>query len=191
MGRELDDSTIEDVSNEESKNSLEAKKARADKIIAMHVAGAVTVGFTPIPFSDAPILIANQIALVNNVANVYERAELKELMSVLLKQIGVGLIVSRLAVSCTAYLTAQLLKIFPILGSIAGGLVNGSVAGAVTYGYGVAANTFCYLKCRDAASKGWESNMTDDDIRNFTHTFNQAFDGYPAELARDTANELE
>ena len=68
------------LSTAERQKNLDAKSVRAENIIAMHVAGAITVGFSPIPFSDAPILLANQAMLVDNVINVYESRELKDLV---------------------------------------------------------------------------------------------------------------
>ena len=181
MSQDIIISAASELPNGETKKTLYVKKERAEKIIGLHVAGAITVGFSPIPFSDAPILLANQVALVNNIINVYERPELKELLGILLKQIGLGFIISQMAIRVTAYLTAQLLKILPGLGSITGGIVNGSIAGAITYGYGAAVNNFCYNKCRDTLYSGGETDITDADIRNFTNEFRKAYDKYSTE----------
>ena len=174
-------STNSDLSTAERQKELDAKRARADNIIGMHVTGAVVIGFTPIPFSDAPTLLANQAMLVDNVINVYESHELSELVNILLCQVGLGFVISQFAIQGTAYLTAQLLKLLPGLGSIAGGLVNGTVAGAITYGYGAAINGFCYNKCKDAIYTNADSVVTDEDIRNFTNVFRQTFDKYSSD----------
>ena len=43
------------------KISLDEKWNRAHSVIVQHVAGAFAVGFVPVPFADAPILVANQM----------------------------------------------------------------------------------------------------------------------------------
>jgi len=162
--------------NFKKREELDAKKARAEKITNLHVAGAFAVGFTPIPFSDSPILIANQALLVNKILSIYGREELKELLSVLLGQFGISLAISRVAVRSAAYLAAQLLKLLPGLGSLAGGLINGAVAGAITYSYGAAISSFCYYRCKKPG--GMDSSVTALDIQDFTQVFRQTFDDY-------------
>jgi len=168
---------------------LDTKKSRAEKIIRLHVAGAFAVGFTPIPFSDAPILLANQAMLVDNVLGVYERDDLKELLSVLLSQIGLGLVVSQVAIRGTAYLTSQLLKVLPGIGTLAGGIINGTVAGAITYSFGEAVSSFCYHKCKAAIYAGVDADVTDEDIMSFAQVFGQVFDEYS--VSRDFQNQAE
>ena len=172
------------LSKAERQKNLDVKKVRAEKIIRLHVAGAFAVGFIPIPFSDAPILLANQAMLVDNVLKIYEKNDLKELLNILLGQIGISLVVSQIAIRGVAYLTAQLLKILPFLGKLTGGLINGTVAGAITYSYGAAISSFCYSKCKAAIYSDTDSSLTDEDIRNFTLNFKQAFNQYSTDNAQ-------
>ena len=114
--------------------NYEAKFKEAKKIILQHTSGNAIVGFSPIPFSDAPILVASQIGMLARIIKLYEinGFDLKTFMG----STGTGLIISNLGKSAVA----SLLKFIPLVGTVAGGLINASVASAITFAMGTSLN---------------------------------------------------
>lgn len=105
---------------------------------------------------------------------------LKELVNMLISQIGFGCTVSKFAAKGAAYITGQLLKVVPCLGFVGGGIINGSIAGAITFAYGMAISTFCYHKIELMINNGMEACITDDDVQSFIKVFQEAFKAYSA-----------
>lgn len=122
------------------KLNLEAKKQQAASFIAQHVAGAFAVGFTPIPVSDAPILVSNQMALVARILYIYDMEYMLKSVQRLVAGMGAGKLVSGVGI----WTVGQLTKLIPGVGTLAGGLINGSVASAVTAAIGKAMSAVCY-----------------------------------------------
>lgn len=122
------------------KTSLDVKKKEAATFIAQHVAGAFTVGFTPIPVADAPILVSNQMAMIARILYIYDLEYMLKSMQRLVAGVGAGKLVSGFGV----WSAGQLAKIVPGLGTITGGLINGSVASAITAALGHAVSGVCY-----------------------------------------------
>lgn len=121
------------------KRNLELKKSEAGKIIKQHVATAAGVGFVPIPFSDAPILAANQFAMIARILFVYNLQSASNLLSKPVVTSLIGLVISRSGI----WMTAQLLKYWPGFGTALGGAISATVAGGITYAIGAATSTLC------------------------------------------------
>ena len=117
--------------------NLEAKRQQATKAIKQHAAGAAAVGLSPIPFSDAPILLANQYALAARIMYIYSLDGLESKFSILLKTT-----IANILPTLGKYSVAQLVKFFPILGTIAGGMINAAVASGITLTFGYAIRTY-------------------------------------------------
>jgi uncharacterized protein (DUF697 family)/GTP-binding protein EngB required for normal cell division len=125
-----------------SNRNIEMKKNLGDKIVLEHVAGNFAVGFSPIPFSDAPVLILSQMALLGRLFYLWDMQSLKE---VLMSSTILELTVSQIGKT----VTGSLLKIIPGIGTIAGGIISGSIAAALTYALGTAVNQLCYTIVKD------------------------------------------
>jgi len=102
--------------------------------IAFYVTAAGAIGATPIPFSDFPLLMANEVALVTNLANVYglplNGASIRQWIWALMSTAGV-------AGAGMAF--GSVVKMIPGWGTIAGGATNCLIASSFTFGLGMLA----------------------------------------------------
>jgi len=114
--------------------NLEAKFDSARSIVLQHTAGNALVGGSPIPFSDAPLLIMSQAGMIGRIVNLYgiEKVGISDFM----QSTGTSLIIGNLGKS----LAGNLLKFIPGIGTIVGGIINATVASAITYAMGTATN---------------------------------------------------
>ncbi|MCK8824964.1 YcjF family protein [Fuchsiella alkaliacetigena] len=122
------------------KRNLELKKEKAKSIIVQHTSGSGAVAFTPIPFSDAPVLLGNQAGMLARVLNVYDLEGLLKQFKGLVGTLGVGKIIS----SSGIWLVAQLVKFVPLKGAVVGGMISASVAAGITSAMGFAVSELCY-----------------------------------------------
>ena len=117
--------------------SLTAKKRKAKEAITVAAAAAAATGAIPIPFSDAPLLIADQITMLVSITVIFGLPVDKTMIAgVLSATIGTGgtTILGKTAV-------ANILKLIPGVGSVVGGLISAGVATTITTALGEA-----YLK---------------------------------------------
>lgn len=114
------------------RKNISIKRAEASKIVNQHSTGAAIVGFTPIPFSDAPILLANQAGMIARILFIYNLESFAGIVKTLLGSTVIGTLVSESGM----WIAAQLIKFIPGLGTLAGGVINGAVAVALTYAIG-------------------------------------------------------
>jgi uncharacterized protein (DUF697 family)/GTP-binding protein EngB required for normal cell division len=114
--------------------SLEAKFESAKSIVLQHSGANALIGGSPIPFSDAPVLILSQAGMIGRIVNLYgiENFGITDFM----KGTGGGIVVSNIGRS----IAGNLIKIIPGVGTVIGGLINSFVAAAITYGMGTATN---------------------------------------------------
>ena len=126
------------------KAGLKEKRERAFKRIAAAATAAAGVGATPIPFSDAFLLIPIQTALIVSVLQIYGL------------QVGggagaLGSLLTTLGVQNLGRATAtNLIKLIPGAGSVIGGAINAAVAGSFTTAIGKATDIFAYSQCEKA-----------------------------------------
>lgn len=111
------------------------KKVKNSHIaITTAVTGAFTVGFSPIPFSDAAALVPIQLGMIAAISNAFGISKDKTLFSsVLAATIGTG---GATVAGKTIVLNA--LKLFPGIGTVGGGLISGSTAAILTATLGIA-----------------------------------------------------
>ena len=119
----------------QQKCSFEQKKKRVRFAIAEHVAGSGLIGFSPIPFSDAPLLAANEITLMTRILYIYDLGGLGNA----LKSVGVGSLLSKIGKGAVG----SLLKFIPGVGTLLGGIINGTVAVGITWAFGGAVAVAC------------------------------------------------
>ena len=86
------------------------------------------VGFTPIPFADAPILASSQIAMIAKITSIFGVSVNKAFItSIVSSAAGVsGAVFTGRAV------VSNLLKLIPGAGTIVGGLISGGTAALIT-----------------------------------------------------------
>lgn len=131
--------------------NLSSKNDLALEIIAQHAAGNAFVGWVPIPFSDAPMLVTSQATMISRLLSLWgvnddgKSAAYKLLAGPLVSQaaiMGIG----------------QIVKLLPGLGTFAGGLINATVAGAITGVMGSIVNGTC-KKAWDLALSGRTADL--------------------------------
>jgi uncharacterized protein (DUF697 family)/GTP-binding protein EngB required for normal cell division len=124
------------------RGGLDLKRKQAGAAIAGATAAAAAVGASPIPFSDAALLIPIQTGMIVGIAGIYGI------------HVGKAAIVSltgSTAISSFGKSAAgSLLKLIPGVGTVIGGIINASVAGVITGAIGTALSELCYKQCKDS-----------------------------------------
>lgn len=126
--------SLQDTLQNVQKTSLSAKKRRAQKVISTSVAAAVGAVYTPVPFADATMLVPIQTAMIASITAIYGLEINKSIITAFVSAtIGTSgaTILGRSVVS-------NLIKFIPAAGSIVGGLISASTAGALTNAMGQA-----------------------------------------------------
>ena len=120
---------------------MENIKSRCKKEVIGFSAAAAAVGFIPIPFSDAPLLITIQGSMIIAIAAQFgislKKAEVAEILKNLSKSVGVGALVAG-----AGKVIGSLIKIIPGIGTAVGGVISGSTAAVGTTTIGLAAISF-------------------------------------------------
>ena len=127
------------------KASLKMKLRKANAIVATAAAAAAATGAIPIPFTDAAVLVPEQIGMIASITAVFgiplEKATVTAILSATIGTVGTT-VMGKTVVS-------GLLKMIPGVGSIAGGVISASVAAALTAALGEA-----YIAIMMMVSKG-------------------------------------
>jgi uncharacterized protein (DUF697 family)/GTP-binding protein EngB required for normal cell division len=115
---------------------LKEMQKQANIAIGIATTASAGVGMSPIPFSDAALLIPVQVSMIARITSVYK---LPLAGSVVSSVIG-PIIASALGRS----LAGNLIKFIPGVGSIAGGAINAGTAGIITAAIGKAVIEICH-----------------------------------------------
>lgn len=146
------------------RKDLELKRKEAQKSVAVATAAAAAVGASPIPFSDAVALVPIQAAMINKIINIYGVSNLANISNTLLKDV----IISQIGKS----IAANLAKLIPGIGTVVGGVINGSVASAITGAIGFAIIEICHKnveKFLNGQTVDWESIFSFVEISNIVN----------------------
>lgn len=112
---------------------MNLRHIRAGAVILTATGLAAGVGAVPIPFSDIPLLLAIEGLMASSLMVVYgvplETFDGQALLSLNTGIIGIG--------GFLGYLSAQILKFVPVLGTAAGGTIDMAIAGTVVLTLGV------------------------------------------------------
>jgi uncharacterized protein (DUF697 family)/GTP-binding protein EngB required for normal cell division len=120
---------------------LDLKHKQATAVVAGATTAAAAVGASPIPFSDAFLLVPVQTGMIVGIAAIY---------GIHLGGATVSSLTSSTAISALGKSVAGgLIKFFPGIGSFIGGMINASVAGTITGALGGAFSELCYKQCKD------------------------------------------
>lgn len=131
--------------------SLSEKKRRASKVVATAALAATGQGAAPIPFADAALLIPTQVGMIASITVIFGFDVNKSVITALLSStIGSGgaTLLGRAVV-------ANILKLLPAAGFIAGGAISAGTAGVITAALGSA-----YIAFMELVYKG-EMNIED------------------------------
>jgi uncharacterized protein (DUF697 family) len=116
------------------KVSIEQKRQRAHLIVAGAAASAATVGATPIPFSDAALIVPIQVGMIAGITATFGLSFNEGFLGSLVGSMvtGTG------ATLAGRSIVSGLLKFIPGVGSAVGGAIAASTAAAVTTAFGEA-----------------------------------------------------
>ena len=114
--------------------NMELKKQRARKIVGAAAATAAAIGAVPIPFSDATLLVPEQIGMMATITAVFgvpvDKAALTAILSATIGTGGLTLLGKTIV--------TNLLKLMPGAGTVAGGAISAATAAALTSALGEA-----------------------------------------------------
>ena len=112
---------------------------KANNIVLGFTASTGVTGAVPIPFADAPLLIAQQVAMMAAINGVFGfDIERDALTSLATAAIGVG---GATVIGKTV--ASNLLKLVPGAGTVAGGAISAGTAGVITFALGKAYIEVC------------------------------------------------
>jgi len=112
---------------------------KANNIVLGFTASTGATGAIPIPFADAPLLIAQQVAMMTAINKVFEFDVGKDaLKSLATAALGVGG-----ATVLGKTVASNLMKMIPGVGSVAGGAISAGTAGVITLALGKAYIQVC------------------------------------------------
>lgn len=140
--------------------SLLAKDEEAKSSLLKFAASAFGIGFSPIPFSDAPVLMALQTGMVARMAVIYGFPP-KHMVAA-----SVGSLISGLVASVAGTFLANLLKFIPGIGTLAGGLINGAVGASITLAVGHTFRALFHTILKKSMD-GKEDEVTEEWVSSF------------------------
>ena len=130
-----EDDFLEDEQNYKYKELIE----KANNVVLGFVATTSATGAIPIPFADAPLLIAEQVAMMAAINAVFKINVSKDgLKSLATAALGVGG-----ATLIGKTVASGVLKLIPGAGTVAGAAVSASTAGVITLALGKAYIQVC------------------------------------------------
>jgi small GTP-binding protein len=114
------------------KANLDLKSRRAQGAIATAAAAATAAGASPIPFSDALVLVPIQVAMLAGITAIFGLPVSVGFLTTLLASVGTGAV----ATIAGRSIVTNLLKLIPGAGTIAGGAIAAATAAALTTAFG-------------------------------------------------------
>ncbi len=114
--------------------NIDLKKQKARAVMATAAAGAAAIGAVPIPFSDAALLVPEQIGMLAGITAVFgipvDKAALAAILSATIGTGGLTLLGKTIV--------TNLIKLIPGAGSVVGGAISAATAAALTSALGEA-----------------------------------------------------
>ncbi|WP_374555103.1 YcjF family protein [Aquitalea pelogenes] len=114
------------------RRGLEVKKRQAEKEVNIAAGLAATAGATPIPFSDAVVLVPIQVGMLAKIGVTFGM----EISTAALTTIVTSVLGASAATLAGRAIVSGLLKLIPVVGSVAGGAVAGTTAALITKALG-------------------------------------------------------
>ncbi|MFS8776360.1 YcjF family protein [Synechococcus sp. O70.2] len=113
---------------------VDLKADAAFKYVSAYVASAAFIGAAPLPFADAPLLVASQVGMIANISFIFGyKASPSFYYSLIASLAGIGG-----AVVTGRAIVSNLLKMIPGAGSLAGGIIQSTTAATLTLSLGLA-----------------------------------------------------
>ncbi|MDO5456810.1 MAG: 50S ribosome-binding GTPase [Atopococcus tabaci] len=132
---------------------IERKAKSARRWAKRYITAAFGVGFIPIPFSDASLLVPMQITLIAHITAIFgislDKTKLISIVAAVFGTTG--------ATQAGRYVASNLLKLIPGAGSLAGGTIGGATASMLT-----SALAISYIEVLSIITKAEKSGRLDD-----------------------------
>lgn len=129
----------EDFIKDQQKYEYTQMIEKADNAVMAAVAATTVTGAIPIPFADAPLLIAEQVSMMVAINAIFKiNVEKDALKSLVMAALGVG---GATIVGKT--IATNLIKLIPGAGTIMGGAASAGTAGVITLALGKAYIQVC------------------------------------------------
>ena len=125
--------------------SLKLKHSESVKVINASMAATFGTGFSPIPGSDAPLMMVTQTTMLAKITSIFGIDVDKQQVETAL----VGVLGVTGAVVTGKSLAGNIAKLVPGIGSIGGGLISGGVGMIITGALG-----YAYVELMELVSKG-------------------------------------
>lgn len=135
------ENNFEELQDDLKNLELIALNEKAENAVAVAVAATAATGAIPIPFADAPMMIAEQVALMATICGIYGidvgKDGLKMLATTAIGAGGATIVGKTIA--------TNLFKLIPGVGTVAGGAISAGTAGVVTLAMGKAFIKVCQM----------------------------------------------
>ena len=117
-------------------------------MVATSAVAAAATGAVPIPFSDAAVLVPEQVAMLGGITAVFgiplEKATITAIVSATIGTAGTTVLGKTIV--------ANLVKFIPGAGSVVGGVISGTTAAALTAALGEAYIAIMIMLCKGELS---------------------------------------
>lgn len=155
---------VQNALNAAQRIDLPRKAAQARSYVQAAAAAAAIAGASPIPFSDAGILVPIQTGMMAKVAAIFGLGLRKGTLATLDGAAFTAGGVTQLG----KYVVTSLLKFVPVAGTMAGGVIRAGVASSLTYAIGEAWIAVCTQLHRMGPEAA--ANVPTDEIRELFMT---------------------
>jgi uncharacterized protein (DUF697 family)/GTP-binding protein EngB required for normal cell division len=159
---------------------LESKMIAARGVVICSSLAAYVVGWSPIPLSDAPILVAIQMGMAGSLAAIFG----------ILGSVILPIILGQLATFGLGFGAASLIKLIPGVGTLVGGIIDSSVAFVFTLSVGIFYTSLFALVYKKASKATAEERsaiflklLASLDVKNILFKIKDLFSGIPHDKA--------
>jgi uncharacterized protein (DUF697 family)/GTPase SAR1 family protein len=132
------------------------KRSQARRAIDIATTAAAAAGATPIPFTDAAILVPIQLTMMASISHTYDIN--------LDRAVTASLAATAGATTAGRSLVSNLLKMVPSIGSLVGGAINAGVASGLTWAMGQAWTVVC-IRIAKGGLVGLDGALDNDAVR--------------------------
>lgn len=162
------------------KVNLKEKWKKAHGLILQHSTISGIIGLIPIPFADAPILVTNECGMIIRILYIYDLDGLKGMLTGGTSGGVIGSLTTYLGKFLSKSVIANIVKLIPGAGQIAGPLISCAVASILTASVGEAINISCY--------KLYEEMLKGSDNIDFMKMFGDMVQKYAEDNAKSGKN---
>lgn len=139
----LDDEDLKEAFIASQMLSLKAKQKMVAEKVGFYTLAAGGIGASPIPVSDAALLVPLQVTMATHIIRIYGLENLTSISTALIGDIIIS--------NWGKALAGGLLKLIPGVGTLVGGAINAAVASAITSALGFTISEICFENCKKIA----------------------------------------